>query len=806
MKILIVIKICFQSLILYLRRAKSLLAYGCLISFWAFSLPVFAQEDPTNQPQRQEDFEDFDNKYGQPQDQPEEVLEGNDPEVNSNSNNDQEYVSFTATEVEITDLIEQVHKWTGINFLIDDKTIRGKKITIISDKKITKQDAYQAFLSALEVNGLTTIESPGGFVKIVSIDGKSSVDKLPLAIHRDKTPNTDQFITRIIRMENISASKLFDIVKGLVTTRGNAFALPDTNSLIITDTGSNINRILSIVEDLDREGPQEVLEIIPIYNAEAGDIADKISQIFDDQSNNQRNARSRRTSRRRSSAATPEEIPSISKIIADERTNSVMILGTQRMINRIKAVIVQLDAPIAGVEGNIHVYHLQYANAEEMQTVLSSLVQGSQSSSTARRTSSTASRTNTRNRTTQASRRNTATPSGTVELEGGVKITADKATNSLVITATPKDYQTLVTKVIQKLDVPRPQVYLEAVVMELSVREQRNTGLSGNFGSNLTIAGESISGFGSILPLFPQSIAGIAGAAGGIAGGGFSERTIDFTLDNGQSVSIPAVSAIIQALQTNTDVNVLSTPSILTLDNQEAQIQVGNEVPVPSGTTVATGGVTTFNVSREDTGIILKITPQITESNNVRLNLEQEITDVIGTDPNLGPSLTKRSVQTVVIANDKQTVVIGGLIDDKATVTTGKVPLLGDVPLVGNLFKTKNQDKRKTNIMVFITPYIIRDRSDYMAILKRKLEERNLFIDMNYATSQRKAIRESIKNHSRNLLDYQTHVQSNSKNSPLSSNNQPQNQQSLKVNSTSPKSSQKSNRRQPSTQRQNKYR
>ena len=225
------------------------------------------------------------------------------------------------------------------------------------------------------------------------------------------------------------------------------------------------------------------------------------------------------------------------------------------------------------------------------------------------------------------------------------------------------------------------------------------------------------------------------------------------------TVEIPAVSAIIQALQSDTDVNVLSTPSILTLDNQEAEISVGNEVGVPGTTTIGSSGVSSTSVTREDTGVKLKITPQVSESNTVRLKIEQEITDIVGAaDPVLGPTFTKRFVSTVVVANDKQTIVIGGLIDDSQTVATNKVPLLGDIPVLGNLFRNRITAKEKTNIIVFITPYIIRERADYLEILKKKIEERNLFIEMNFGAGQRKAIRESIKNHAKELLEYKTAV------------------------------------------------
>lgn len=644
----------------------------------------------------------------------------------------EELIYLNASEVEITDMIKQISKATGTNFLIDDK-LRGK-ITIISEQPMTKDMAYQAFLSALEVLGYTTVQSPAGVIKVIQT--KDAITQ-PVDFYKDESPYTDKFITRIVQVQNISANELASVVKTLVSKQGNLFAYPATNSLIITDAGSNIDRILRIIKELDQEGPQEVIEIIPIKNADAGDITEKILQLYEDETSTDQ-GRGQRARRGRGQAEL-EEVPSISKVISDERTNSIIILGTKRSILKVRALVERLDSEVFGIEGTIHVYYLRHASAKEMAEVLSSLVAESSKGAP------------------KAGQPKQGQKAGAVELESGVKVTADEGTNSLVITASPKDFQTLVDKVVSKLDIPRRQVYLEAVVMELSVDKTRTIGISGNFGNVFGLAGERVTSFGSVLPITPTAISSIAGAAGGLAGGGFSQRSIDFTLSDGSTISIPAVSAILQALQTDTDVNVLSTPSILTLDNEEAQIQVGEEVPTPSGTTVSSG-VTTFNVTREDTGIILKITPQISESDTVRLKLNQEITNVVGSDPNLGPTLTKRAVQTVVVANNRQTIVIGGLIDDTSSVTTSKVPFLGDVPVVGNLFRTRTNAKTKTNIIVFITPYIIRERADYLDILKKKIEERNIFMDLNYGTGQRKAIRESIKHHATELLEFNTAV------------------------------------------------
>lgn len=654
---------------------------------------------------------------------------------------DDELVYLNATDVDIKDMIKQISKATGTNFLLDDK-LRGK-VTIISEKPMTKDMAYQAFLSALEVMGYTIVKSPAGLVKVVAT--KDALTE-PIDLYKDQSPDTDRFITRIIQVKNISANDLSSVVKGLVSKEGNMFAYPATNSLIITDSGSNIDRILKIIKELDQEGPQEVIEIVPILNADAGDVTEKILALFEQEAG-RGGAASRVRNRGRGAAEELEDTPNISKVISDERTNSVIILGSKRSIAKVRALIARLDTAVSGSEGTIHVYYLKHAVAKDLAEVLSSFVGGGSKDSKTKKSGGGAA----------APQTGANAGAASAQLEGGVKVTADDGTNSLVITASPKDYQTLMDEVISKLDIPRRQVYLEAVIMELSVNKNRTIGVNGNFGSIFNLADSSFTGFGSILPITPTTLSNIAGAQGGLGAGMFSNKTIDFTVGD-KTVKLPAVSAILQALQTDSNVNVLSTPSILTLDNEEASIQVGSEVPVKSGTSIASGGIQNFNVTREDTGIILKITPQISESDTVRLKIEQEISGIEGENED-GPIFSKKNVDTVVVANDKQTIVIGGLIDDTSKVTSKKVPYLGDVPVLGNLFKTKSTEKAKHNIIVFITPYIIRDRSDYLDILRKKIEERNLFIDMNYGVGQKKQIRQSIKTHANDLLEFKAVLQ-----------------------------------------------
>lgn len=658
---------------------------------------------------------------------------------------------LNAVNTDIREIIKQISKVTGKNFLVDQK-VRGK-VTIVSEEKMTVEEAYQAFLSALEVLGYTVVQAPGNLTKIVSMKG---VLQQPLPIYKEDSPITDAFITRIVQMNNISALDMSNAIKTLVSREGNLFAYPATNSLIITDTGTNIDRLLRIIRELDTEGPSETIEFIGLKNANAKDVAQKITELYEEQGRTTTRRTTRRRRRSRRTTVEPTETPLLSKVIADERTNSVIVMASKRAIGKVRALVAELDRKLKeGAEGKIHVHYLKHADAEELAEVLSSLTSGA-----------TISRSTTDARNPRVSPRAQQRTTTVAEFEGGLKIAADKNTNALIITATAKDYRTLAEEVINRLDIPRKQVYVEAVIMELSIDKDRTVGVSGQLGTLFNLAGQSTVGFGASLG---GTAAGLsAGSLTGLAAGIVSQGTTtipvtgaDGTITN---LEVPNFGAVLNALQQDTNVNVLSTPNLLTLDNEEAEIIVGGEQPFPSGTTLTTGGNTTFNVVREDIGITLKVTPQVNEGDTVKMKIKQEITSVIpgASDAvllSLGPSTTKRSVDTMVAAKDQQTIVIGGLIDDKVTITTTKIPLLGDIPILGHLFKRKNTIKVKTNLLVFLRPYIIRDTKDFLKILQRKVEERNMFITQNYGKRQQKIIAQSIRSHAADLLEFKKEIQ-----------------------------------------------
>ncbi|MBI1908893.1 MAG: type II secretion system secretin GspD [Deltaproteobacteria bacterium] len=646
----------------------------------------------------------------------------------------EEGVYFNVAEEDCREVIKQISRATQKNFLLDDK-IRCK-ITIISERKVTKDELWEMFLSALEVAGYTVVQGPVGLHKLVPLrDAISS--PIPMYLGDSDSPITDAFITRLIPLKNINATDMANAIKGMVSKEGNLFAYQATNTIIITDSGSNIDRIHNLVRELDKTGPQEIMEIVPIKYASAKDIADKIQNIFETDKGGSRPA----TGAKRDESG---DLMRISKVIPDERTNSLIILASKVAMRQVHDMIAKLDTVLSKDSGKIHVHYLKNAEATEMAQTLTSLTQSVSSAA----------------KSGGGSGGGSPVAAFGFELEGKVNITADKNTNSLVIMASQKDYETLVEKVVSKLDIPRRQVYVEAVVMELVIDQDQSLGIAAQGGFPFSIKGKGALGFGSMLGGSTAANTGKDGLSGGVV----STDTVTVNVTDpatgaAKTITVPKFFAALTAQQKNIDVNVLSTPNLLTMDNEKATIEIAQKEPFSQGQAVGQGGVTTQSFTREPIGLTLELTPQINEGDTVKLKLKQKKSDILNTSGPLtavaGPSTKERSVETTVMANDGQTIVIGGLLEDTLKTEINKVPLLGDIPILGWLFKNRTKKKVKSNLLVFITPYIIRDVNDFNKILQRKIEERNVFIDKNYSKRQRKLIRESIESHAKKLLEYE---------------------------------------------------
>ncbi len=689
------------------------------------------REAPAPRGPRVLDVEDIEPDIGEIPDNFEENFDPMDPPSNVR-------VHIDFREAELQDVVMWISALTGRNFIIADTINASKKITIISPQPVSIAEAYRAFIAALNMNGLTVVPF-GRFLKIVEASGAERQVLSPTN-SIGQVPNDDRMVTHIHQLQHVSIATVQSVLDALKTEAASIVAYEPTNTLIMTETGSNVRRLLDVLDTLDVPSGQERINIYQARYAAAPDLASILLEIFeqeDDAPQQQETPRRRRrgddepeSNNAAGDASTPAAV-AVSQIISDERTNQLIIIANERSYERILGIIGQLDVPIPG-EGQIHVLFLENADATELASTLQSLTQSVQDMREEEQVS-------------------VAEDVGPVSasFSGELSITADEATNALVVVASLRDFLAL-QSVVDLLDRRRQQVYVEAVIMEVTLNRSRAIGMAMHGGiPGITLGGEespliastAVGGLSS-LALDPSSLMGLTAL--------FQGPALD-TEALGLPISISSIGAILQATQTDNDVNVLSTPHILTMDNEEAEIIVGENIPFISGgssglgslSSLASGlgdsdissalgslggGLGGFSVQRQDVALTLRITPQINESNYVRLEIEEEVEDVQSIDPVLGPRTTTRQARTTVVVQDQQTVVIGGLMRDSTSQDVSKVPFLGDIPIIGRLFRHTTTRDVKTNLLLLLTPYIIRDSADFQAIFRRKMEEREEFI------------------------------------------------------------------------------
>jgi general secretion pathway protein D len=642
---------------------------------------------------------------------------------------------------DLKDLVAWISQMTCKKFIVAE-TLRAQKVTVISPTAVTAGEAYRAFLSALEVMGLTVVPA-GRYLKVVQ--GNWAIQS-PIKTYGDKkrVPADDAVVTRLVQVGNVDVNELLLVLNKMKSRSGDVTAYKPTNMLIITDSGLNVRRMVRIIKELDIEIQGEKIWVVRLKNADAQEVHKILSQIFGQQRPN---------------------IPvvkgkgggglSASKIVADPESNSLIIVASPGAFAKIASLIKKLDVESEGANQRIHVYYLENADSEDLSNTLSGLTgAGGGVRRPGRRGGRQPRRTG---------------PAPTTSLfEGEVKISPDKATNSLVIIASTKDYLSL-RRVIKKLDIPRRQVFVEASILEISLDKSRKLGFAYHGGG---IAGEGDSQsiiFGGVqhsewgsLVFNPLALMGLAVGARGAPVEG-SAQLLNLPTD------IPGFGVMFQALQNNNNVNVLSSPHLLTTDNEEAEITVGQNIPFQgafvggslgslagqtgSQSSALTSFLPTVSVQRQDVALKLKLTPHVNDSDMVRLELEQEVSDIASQNFNgLGPSTSKRTAKTVVVVRDQQTVVIGGLMGNRVQDSVSKVPLLGDIPILGYFFKYSTKTVQKTNLLIVLTPYVIRDQSDLRRIFKKKLEERREFIER-YTTFKHRELGGDVDyRHKRGLL------------------------------------------------------
>jgi len=565
-------------------------------------------------------------------------------------------ITLNFADADISTVIEAVSKFTGQNFIVDPR-VKGK-VTIISQRPMNADQVYQVFLSVLKVHGFAAIPGPD-VVKIVP-DVNAKQDAID-TLNGARGDRGDELITQIIEVKHVDANQLVPILRPLVPQRGHLAAVPSSNVIIIADTAANIARLTEIIHRIDTVSGDEI-EVIPLQHASATEIVRILTQLD------------------RNNPKTPGGQP---KLVADDRTNSILISGDKTTRLRMKALIAHLDTPLE-IGGNTHVVYLRNAVAKDLVPVLTGITQG------------------------VAKGGKQAAGAAT----GNVVIQADEQTNSLVISASPEVFRSLKV-VISQLDVRRAQVMVEGVIAEITTDKTRELGVQwavdGRQGNNAVglinfSLGTPITAFANLTS--PPNPVGLTLGAG------------NFTGSN-------KIAALLSALAGDSHTNILSTPTLVTLDNEEAQIVVGQNVPFVTGSYANTGGGTTptnpfTTIQRQDVGLTLKIKPQINEGDSIKLDVTQEVSSIAPSAAASDIITNKRSIKTSVLVDDGQILVLGGLIKDDLTQSEQKVPGLGDIPLLGWLFRYEKTQKIKTNLMVFLHPTILKDRATMQALTSEK--------------------------------------------------------------------------------------
>jgi general secretion pathway protein D len=682
-----------------------------------------------------------------------------------------------APDVELKDLVTWAFSFTCKNFIYNSAIAsRAAKVTIKSPESMSAKQAWSVFLVALQSMGLTVVPK-GNVLEIVEY---AQAKTAPLPVHTKGRPaNLDQMVRAVLRPEHLPVDEVAAILNEVKSKDGAVKGIPKAGVVVVTDFGTHIGRMGQLMLAVDTPVLGEKLYLLRVKNADATEMATKLQEILGTRdaaapgsggpspapppppprrptrgANQPQPPTAQTTTTSTGAGEVESAVPS--KVLADERTNALIVLASEPAYLRVKALVNRLDVSIdVEGEGRIHVYPLEHADAEETAATLTAVISGiaqPPSGGGGNQRPGGGGRGD-RQQPGQQGRqprdpegpqpravpRPTANADSAAAFEGDVRVTHDKPTNSLVVVASVKDFLAL-REVLKKLDVPRPQVYIEASIVEVSIDNSRDLGAAWHAGKevgdgDLVIGGVQHSNLSSL------NVASIANATGLIGG------ALGHLLPGAEELlgtSIPSYGILFQALATTNNLDVLSSPHILTTDNEEAEISVGQNIPyqsalvglpgigVPGGQDG--GGATssffpTQSIQRQDVELNLKLTPQINASGEVKLVIDLTINDIASQDfAGLGPSWSKKTLKDTVVVRDQQAVVLGGLISDKVTNTESKVPLLGDIPLLGYLFKFSGKQKEKRNLLIVLTPTIVHNHTDLERILERRVREQREFM------------------------------------------------------------------------------
>lgn len=581
----------------------------------------------------------------------------------------QRFITIDFENVDIHLFIKYISELTGKNFVID-KTVRGN-VTIVSPTKISEAEAYRVFESVLDVHGYTTVEA-GAVTKIIpAVKARSEnirTFRSDIALHPE-----DRIVTQLIPLKHTTPDEIKKVLAPLVSKTSVVIAHTQSGMLIVTETLSNIQRLMAIIEAIDVAYTGEDIVVLPLENASATTVSRVMNTLFQ---------KARTTKKGRQAQTTI-------KIVPYERINALIVVATPSDIERVNKLIRLLDSEMRKDSGNIHVHYLQHANAEELSKVLNFLP--------------------TQEKGKDAKGKAPA-------ISKAVKIMPDEETNSLIINATINEYNVL-RDVITKLDIPRRMVYLEALILEVNTEKNFEVGVEWALGGKSSDGtGTVVSGYTANDPAF--NLLGGVGESSPPSISGVTFGVIKQGIKIGD-VTFPNIGAVLRAYKDDSDINVVSTPQILTTDNKKAEISVGQNVPYITSQNTNASEQDYTNYEYRDVSTKLSITPQINQADTLRLEIATEVTRIKGTLTDT-PTTFKRTADTTVIVKDNETVVIGGIIGQDSNQSSNRVPLLGDIPVLGWLFRKDSTLETTTNLFIFITPRIIKNPADIASVTLKK--------------------------------------------------------------------------------------
>ena len=654
-------------------------------------------------------------------------------------------------ETELKDLITWVMGFTCKNFILDPRTVStgNRKVTIIAPLKMSPAEAYNVFLAALSTMGLTAV--PKGNVLRIVESSTAKGDTVPI-MRKGVPSDSDQIVRYILKPSYAQTETIRAALDAVKSQAGNVQVAG--NLLIITDYSSQVRDMLTLAKALDVAGNNEGIYTIPVLHADAQQLSTKVNDVLGLSTAGAGAPRGGQPAQPPAPNAPPHaggagggpsntsdvSVAVPSKILVDERTNTMIVVSSEAGYLRVKGLVDRLDIALDTEGGSaLHVYQLENALAEELATVLNNAMQGSNQKS------------GQPGKPGQPGAPGApSVPAGSpappapapgdglgAAREGQVRVIGDKATNALIVVSTGRDFLAI-KEVIRRLDQPRRQVFIEAMILEVELSNETDIGSSShgglpiNNGSSLVLGGVQTANLKS---LDLTSLISATGLVGGLIGAPLTNSTTFL------GTSIPSYGILFQALSNQANTNILSAPHIIAIDNEDAKFSVGNNIPykaglsfggfgLPGGGTTGTAGLPGSigqNIQRESLNLELNIKPHIASNDQVRLEIEQNDKDIGDKDPELGPTWTERKLKTQVVVHDQQSVVIGGLIQERDIYGVNQVPLLGDIPILGYLFKYTTHTKKKTNLLILLTPYIIKDQLDLQNIRERKQREYDEF-------------------------------------------------------------------------------